>query len=173
MDIDLVDGNFYVDDPHTKYTWMREHAPVYFDAKNGVWGLASYEAVLERVEGSVDVLERGGIRPETPALPMMIDKDDPEHLRRRKLVNRGFTPRRVRDSEPKLRDVCGAIIDRVCEQGVRLRQRHCGPAPDGDDRRHARRRTRRPRRSSARWSDDMVGASGTNDEDRDGRGHEH
>jgi cholest-4-en-3-one 26-monooxygenase len=39
-DINLVDGSFYVDNPHEKYAWMREHAPVYFDAKNGVWGLA-------------------------------------------------------------------------------------------------------------------------------------
>ena len=44
-DIDLLDGSFYVDDPHEKYTWMRENAPVYFDEKNGVWGIASYAAL--------------------------------------------------------------------------------------------------------------------------------
>jgi cytochrome P450 family 142 subfamily A polypeptide 1 len=32
-------------------------------------------------------------------------------------VNKGFTPRRVRDSEAKIRAVCDAIIDEVCEQG--------------------------------------------------------
>ena len=48
---------------------------------------------------------------------MMIDMDDPEHWKRRKLVNKGFTPRRVRDSEtedPRRRD---SIIDEVCERG--------------------------------------------------------
>ena len=48
---------------------------------------------------------------------MMIDMDDPEHWKRRKLVNRGFTPKRVRDSEMALRAVCDDLIDRVCEQG--------------------------------------------------------
>ena len=48
---------------------------------------------------------------------MMIDMDDPEHLRRRKLVNKGFTPRRVRDSEPAIAPACDEIIDTVCEQG--------------------------------------------------------
>ena len=48
---------------------------------------------------------------------MMIDMDDPEHWKRRKLVNRGFTPGRVRDSEQKIRDVADSIIDAVCERG--------------------------------------------------------
>jgi cholest-4-en-3-one 26-monooxygenase len=43
--------------------------------------------------------------------------DDPEHWKRRKLVNRGFTPGRVRESEQKIRDVADSIIDKVCERG--------------------------------------------------------
>jgi cytochrome P450 family 142 subfamily A polypeptide 1 len=48
---------------------------------------------------------------------MMIDMDDPPHWQRRKLVNKGFTPRRVRDSEPAIRRACTEIIDAVCERG--------------------------------------------------------
>jgi cytochrome P450 family 142 subfamily A polypeptide 1 len=48
---------------------------------------------------------------------MMIDMDDPAHLKRRMLVNRGFTPRRVRDSEPAVRAACTEILDAVCERG--------------------------------------------------------
>jgi cytochrome P450 family 142 subfamily A polypeptide 1 len=116
-DIDLLDGSFYVDDPHEKYTWMRENAPVYFDAKNGVWGITSYAALLAMEKDPVRFSNAGGIRPDTGPIPMMIDMDDPEHWKRRKLVNKGFTPRRVRDSEQKIRDVCDAIIDQVCERG--------------------------------------------------------
>ncbi|MGQ0823722.1 MAG: cytochrome P450 [Actinomycetota bacterium] len=116
-DIDLVDGGFYVDDPHEKYAWMRANAPVYFDEKNGVWGLASYAAVLGASKDPTLFSSTGGIRPDSGPLPMMIDMDDPEHWTRRKLVNRGFTPRRVRDTTEKLRNVCDEIIDRVCEQG--------------------------------------------------------
>ena len=42
------------------------------------------------------VARRNSVRPESGPVAMMIDMDDPEHLKRRKLVNRGFTPRRVR-----------------------------------------------------------------------------
>jgi cytochrome P450 family 142 subfamily A polypeptide 1 len=43
--------------------------------------------------------------------------DDPAHRRRRALINRGFTPRRVDALEPKVSQMCRSIIDRICEQG--------------------------------------------------------
>jgi cytochrome P450 family 142 subfamily A polypeptide 1 len=49
---------------------------------------------------------------------MMIDFDAPEHVRRRRLVSEGFTPRRVRAMEDRLRLVCDALIDKVCERGT-------------------------------------------------------
>ncbi|MGH8978198.1 MAG: cytochrome P450 [Acidimicrobiia bacterium] len=115
-DIDLLEGGFYVD-PAEKYAWMRAHAPVYFDAKGGVWGFASYAAVLAASKDPKTFSSAGGIRPDNGPIPMMIDMDDPEHWKRRKLVNRGFTPGRVRESEQKIRDVADSIIDKVCERG--------------------------------------------------------
>src|SRR5262249_10224734 len=115
-DIDLLDGAWYID-AGDKYAWMIENAPVYFDAPRGVWGIASYEAVLAMEKNPTLFSNAGGIRPDGPAIPMMIDMDDPEHWKRRKVVNKGFTPRRVRDSEGWIRDVCDAIIDTVCERG--------------------------------------------------------
>jgi cytochrome P450 family 142 subfamily A polypeptide 1 len=47
----------------------------------------------------------------------MISMDDPEHQRRRSLVARGFTPKRVAGHEPLLRELCRTIIDRICEKG--------------------------------------------------------
>jgi len=47
----------------------------------------------------------------------MISMDDPQHRRRRSLVNRGFTPRRVSDHETTIRAICTQILDRVCERG--------------------------------------------------------
>jgi len=116
-DIDLLDGAFYGGDPHPTYTWMRANAPVYFDAAHNVWGLASYAAVLGASKDPSTFSSAGGIRPDSGPIPMMIDMDDPEHWKRRKLVNRGFTPGRVRETEQEARDKCDAIIDRVCESG--------------------------------------------------------
>jgi cytochrome P450 family 142 subfamily A polypeptide 1 len=117
-DVDLVSGEFWGRDPHDTFDWMRAHAPVYFDEVNGVWGIARYHDVKHVSRTPQAFSSAGGIRPDSPALPMMIDMDDPAHTMRRKLVNRGFTPRRVRDEEDRVRRVCDDIIDRVCGRGA-------------------------------------------------------
>jgi len=43
--------------------------------------------------------------------------DNPEHQRRRSLVSRGFTPRRVAQYEETVERLCATILDKVCEQG--------------------------------------------------------
>ena len=117
-EIDLLAGEFYADDPHPHWTWMREHAPVYHDAKNDVWALTRYADVLAASKDTTSFSNaRNGNRPHGMPLPMMIHMDDPAHLQRRKLVNRGFTPRRVRDNEVEVRQICDGIIDRICERG--------------------------------------------------------
>ncbi len=45
-DIDLLDGTWYSTEPHDDWTWMREHAPVYYDAKSDVWAITRYDDVL-------------------------------------------------------------------------------------------------------------------------------
>jgi cytochrome P450 family 142 subfamily A polypeptide 1 len=50
-------------------------------------------------------------------IPSMINLDDPDHKRRRNLVNRGFTPRRVQDHEPLIRRVVTQLIDAVAAKG--------------------------------------------------------
>jgi cytochrome P450 family 142 subfamily A polypeptide 1 len=59
----------------------------------------------------------GGSRPDTGPMPWMIDMDAPDHLKRRKLVSRGFTPARVRATRDHVTEICDDLIDRVCEQG--------------------------------------------------------
>ena len=116
-EIDLLAGEFYASDPHDLYRWMRTNAPVYFDEANGVWGIACYRD-LKVVERSPNTFSSaGGAVPGMGPMPMMIDMDDPDHARRRKLVSKGFTPRRVRDLEAKIRAVCDEIIDAVYEKG--------------------------------------------------------
>jgi cytochrome P450 family 142 subfamily A polypeptide 1 len=118
-DIDLLDGNFYAGDVHPKYDWLRANAPVYYDASNDVWALASYEHVTFASKHPEIFCSRRGMRPhmEDPIVPSMINMDDPDHKLRRNIVNRGFTPRRIEDSEPKIRQVCTELINRVCEKG--------------------------------------------------------
>ncbi len=116
--IRLLDGDFYAGDPHPHFRWMREHAPVYRDQHSGVWGLGLYEDVLQ-ASRRPDVFCSGqSSRPDAPAIPSMINMDDPAHVRRRSLVNRGFTPRRVADHEPRVRQICADLIEGVASRGA-------------------------------------------------------
>jgi cholest-4-en-3-one 26-monooxygenase len=58
-----------------------------------------------------------GSRPFTGGINHMIDMDNPAHIKRRGLVSKGFTPRRIAEHEPRLRQICDDIIDTICERG--------------------------------------------------------
>jgi cytochrome P450 family 142 subfamily A polypeptide 1 len=115
---DLVDGRWYAAQPFDDWAWMREHAPAYWDATNEIWALTRYDDVLAAEKDPARFSSQRAPRPHGDHLPMMISMDDPEHGRRRKLVSRGFTPRRVRDHEATIRRICTTIIDRVAPKGA-------------------------------------------------------
>ena len=163
LGIDLMSGTFYEREPYDAYAWMRANAPVYYDEPNDLWAVASYAGVKAASVDTESFSNAGGIRPKNGPLPMMIDFDAPEHVRRRRLVSEGFTPRRVRAMEDDLRAQCDAIIDEVCEKGscdlvrdiasplpIIVIGNLLGVAPtDRDD--------------LLRWSDDMLKALGSPD----------
>jgi cholest-4-en-3-one 26-monooxygenase len=116
-EIDLLGGGFYAGDPYPAFAWMRRHAPAFFDDANDIWGVTRYEDVRAIGQDPQSFSSAGGSRPDMP-LPHMIDMDAPEHRRRRRLVSAGFTPQAVRAREPRIREACDEIIDRVCEKGA-------------------------------------------------------
>jgi cytochrome P450 family 142 subfamily A polypeptide 1 len=114
--IRLADGRFFADDPHPHFRWMREHAPVYRDESSGFWGVALYDDVMAVSKDPQTFSNGAGSRPDFGPMSYMIDRDDPEHKRRRNLVNKGFTVRRVLDREPRIRAVCVDLIERARER---------------------------------------------------------
>lgn len=138
---------------------MRRQAPVYFDDNTGLWAIATYDGVRSAERDSATFSNAGGSRADTRPLPWMIDLDAPEHLERRKVVNRGFTPARVRASKGRVERSGDALIDSVCERGAcDFVHDLAAPLPmivigdmlgvlpaDRDD--------------LLRWSDDMLGVS--------------
>ena len=117
-DVDLADGNFYADRRSSReaYRWMRANQPVFRD-RNGLAGATTYQAVIDAERNAELFSNTGGIRPDQPGMPYMIDMDDPAHLVRRKLVNAGFTRKRVQEKEPSIAKLCDTLIDAVCERG--------------------------------------------------------
>ena len=115
--INLISGEFWGRNPHEELRWMRENAPVYRDERGGVWGIAKHSD-LRLVSRTPAVFSNAqGIRADADPMPMMIDMDDPAHKQRRKLINSGFTPRRIAGQEGYLRRICDEIINEVSERG--------------------------------------------------------
>src|SRR5258705_11529025 len=106
-DIPLPDG-FFSPAPQERFGWMRDQAPAYFepavDELGGIWGLSRHADIMHASKHPELFSSAGSSRPEPGSwIPSMINLDDPLHKRRRNLVNRGFTVRRVSDHGPKLR----------------------------------------------------------------------
>ncbi|MGQ9406666.1 cytochrome P450 [Mycolicibacterium gilvum] len=116
-DVDLADGNFYADrGARDAYRWMRANQPVFRD-RNGLAAATTHQAVLDAERNPELFSSAGGIRPDQPGMPYMIDMDDPAHVLRRKLVNSGFTRKRVMDKLPSIERLCDTLIDAVVERG--------------------------------------------------------
>jgi cytochrome P450 family 142 subfamily A polypeptide 1 len=117
-DVDLADGDFYADRSAARevYRWMRANEPVFRD-RNGLAAATTYQAVIDAERNPELFSNAGGIRPDQDALPMMIDMDDPAHLLRRKLVNAGFTRKRLKVQNESIGALCDILIDAVCERG--------------------------------------------------------
>ena len=60
----------------------------------------------------------------------MLDSDPPVHTRLRKLVNRAFTPRRIREMEPRIRSITDELLDNIARgASFDLMNDFAGPLP--------------------------------------------
>jgi len=116
-DVDLVSGELYASDVHDALRWMRQFESVYHDRTNDLWAVTRHADIMAISKNSAAFRSGQGFRPDSPAMPMMISMDRPEHMTRRNLVNRGFTPRRVAAFEPRVREICTQILDAIAEKG--------------------------------------------------------
>ncbi|MFC7447992.1 cytochrome P450 [Rhodococcus daqingensis] len=163
-DIELADGRFYAGefgDPRRDYAWMRANEPVFRD-RTGMAAAASYTAVVDAERDAGLFSNAGGIRPEIGPLPHMIDMDDPDHLQRRKLVNTGFTRKRIEAKIDDIGRICDQLIDAVIDRGecdfVRDLAAPLPMALIGDM------LGVRPQERAMflRWSDDLMNGQGSN-----------
>ena len=127
--VDLSDSRSYVPGvPHAWLAHLRRHDPVHWQDEAGgpgFWAVTRYEDCVtvnrdyERFSSAV----RGTMPFEMPDEDvaqqslMMLNMDPPLHTRYRRLVNKGFTPRMVRDLEANIHRVTDVIIDQVIEKG--------------------------------------------------------
>nr|WP_245997729.1 cytochrome P450 [Streptomyces armeniacus] len=135
-------------DPYPAYAWLREHSPVHrTQLPSGVeaWLVTRYadarQALAEQrlskdpghhSEGGAHGKGKVGIPGERSANLMthLLNIDPPDHTRLRRLVSKAFTPRRVAEFEPRVRELADQLIDAIVER----QQDQAGPAAAGGGR---------------------------------------
>ena len=99
-------------DPYPVYRRLREEAPIYYNEELDFFAVSRFEDVEKGlldaqtyISGKGAILEiiRSGI--EIPP-GVIIFEDPPTHTIHRRLLSRAFTPRRVAELEPKIREFC-------------------------------------------------------------------
>ena len=118
IEVNLLDGEFYAGDPYPTYARLRDEAPVYKDAVNGIWGISRYADVVEVEKHTTRYTSAQGSRPRIVGDVSMINNDDPLHQNKRRLVARRFTPRSVKEHEDHVRRVVTELIDAVAPSGA-------------------------------------------------------
>ena len=117
MQPNLLDRDFYAADPYPAFAWLRANEPVYNDPASGLWALLLHEDIIWAERHREIFSSAPGSRPRTGPQPSMIDSDDPIHLRRRHLVDKGFAMSRVAAYEDWIRSIVTELIDAVEQAG--------------------------------------------------------
>ena len=128
-DIDLYNPDSYVDAvPHEMFRTLRREAPVFWHEKPddvGFWCITRHADLVHvnRDAGLFSSWEKSALMevPDPDALEMsrlmMLNMDPPQHTQLRKIVNRGFTPRRIRELMEVLERRATVIVDGIIDEG--------------------------------------------------------
>lgn len=104
-------------DPYPAFAALRAEAPVYHNEVHDFWALSRFEDIDRALRDHERFISgRGGILELIKAgIPMppgiLIFEDPPTHTVHRRLLSRVFTPKRVAELEPKVREFCVQCLD--------------------------------------------------------------
>jgi cytochrome P450 family 142 subfamily A polypeptide 1 len=110
--LDFCDPALF-DDPWETYRWLRTNAPLYRDEANDLWIASKHEDVFHFSRHPELYCNKYGVRPVIAGDMSIITLDGEEHVRQRRLINQGFTPRRVRELIPHVRELSQQLVDEI------------------------------------------------------------
>jgi cytochrome P450 len=122
--LDPYDYDFH-EDPYPYYRRLRDDAPLYRNEELKFWALSRHQDVLQGFRNSTTLSNRDGVSldpvsrgPHASKTMSFLAMDDPAHLRLRTLVSKGFTPRRIRELEPRVTELAVQHLDALLEQAA-------------------------------------------------------
>jgi cytochrome P450 len=112
------------EDPYPTYARLRDEAPVYRNEAAGFYALSRHADVVEAFRDNTRFSSAHGVSldpaasgPHAHRTMSFLAMDPPMHGRMRGLVSRGFTPRRVAEMEPRIRELTRQHLDVALEKG--------------------------------------------------------
>lgn len=122
--LDPYDYAFH-EDPYPYYRRLRDDAPLYRNDALGFWALSRHQDVLTGFRNSTSLSNKFGVSldpasrgPHASKTMSFLAMDDPAHLRLRTLVSKGFTPRRIRELEPRVTEIAVRHLDTMLEKAA-------------------------------------------------------
>ena len=122
--LDPYDYDFH-EDPYPYYRRLRDQAPLYRNEELKFWALSRHHDVLQGFRNSTTLSNRDGVSldpvsrgPHASKTMSFLAMDDPAHLRLRTLVSKGFTPRRIRELEPRVTELAVQHLDTMLERAA-------------------------------------------------------
>jgi len=124
--LDLVGAEHYARNgyPHTEWTWLRQHAPVFWYDRpdvNPFWAITKHADIIEIGKQPTVFLNAPRVAVFTNDLPPpaegrhLLNMDPPDHARYRRVTSHWFTPRGVRAMDDKVARVTADVIDEAAQ----------------------------------------------------------
>ncbi|MGK8486327.1 cytochrome P450 [Nocardia asiatica] len=121
---DPYDYGFH-EDPYPTYRRLREEAPLYHNPDLGFWALSRHADVTGAFRDSVGLSSANGVSldpaawgPHAHRVMSFLAMDDPRHMRMRRLVYKGFTPKRVAEMEDRIRELTLSYLESALAGGT-------------------------------------------------------
>jgi len=112
------------DDPYPTYARLRDEAPLYRNDERGFWALSRHADVVDGFRNTEQLSSAWGVSLDPTATTehahrtmSFLAMDPPRHGQLRSLVSKGFTPRRVAEMEPRIRQLTRAHLAPALEAG--------------------------------------------------------
>ncbi|MFE6861795.1 cytochrome P450 [Nocardia sp. NPDC057668] len=120
---DPYDYGFH-DDPYPTYERLRADAPLYYNPDLDFWALSRHADVIAGFRDNVRLSSAMGVSldpaawgPHAHRTMSFLAMDDPRHMRMRRLVFKGFTPRRVTEMENRIEELTREHLEPALARG--------------------------------------------------------
>lgn len=122
----------YIADPYKFFEHARDREPVFYSPEMDCWVVMKFDDIVDVFQDPQSFSAALARHPVTPVCPeaarvrdelkiaiepALVDEDPETHRHHRKIFGDAFTPRRVNELEPRIREITARYIDRFIARG--------------------------------------------------------